>query len=99
MSTPTPDRRPLARVGKRVGAVLAVIGAAASTLVTVGALTADQGSALEAVAAGAAGLITAVTVALTAFGVIRKAEPLVTPVDDPRTDDGTPLVPITRART
>lgn len=92
------DRRPLAGVSKKVGAVLAVLGSVVSTLATVGAITADQSTAVQVAFGALAALVTAVTAVLTAFGIVKRAEPLVTPVSDPRTDEGVPLVPIPGAR-
>lgn len=91
---PEIDRRPLAGVGKKVAAALAVLGSLVSTLATVGAITADQSTTVQAALVALGTLATAVTAVLAAFGVVRKGEPLVTPMSDPRADDMTPLHPI-----
>jgi hypothetical protein len=53
-----------------------------------------KGGQAAAELAGVATLAAAGTSALAAFGVRKRAEPLVTPVADPRDNDGTTLVPI-----
>jgi hypothetical protein len=55
-------------------------------------LTDDQASALTALLAAIPGVVGAVTVALTAFGIVRRSEPLVTPLSDPRDASGDRLV-------
>lgn len=88
------DRRPLAGVSKKVAAVLAVLGSAVSTLATIGAITVEQDTAVQGSLAALVGLVTAVTAVLTAFGIVKRAEPLVTPMSDPRNDEGVPLTPV-----
>jgi hypothetical protein len=55
-------------------------------------LTDEQASALTALLAAVPGIVGAVTVALTAFGIVRRSEPLVTPLADPMDASGAPLV-------
>lgn len=78
------------------------LGVAAAFITAAGTggmlLSADQVTALQGVLAGVVPLVSAVGVALTAFGIRRRSEPLVTPMKDPRDNDGTALVPIPGSR-
>ncbi len=81
MSAPQEIRpRPIAEASKSVGAAVALVGSVIVTLVSYGLLTPEQGNALGDLATAVPGLVTLVTVALAAFGVTRRAEPMVTPV-------------------
>lgn len=55
-------------------------------------LTDDQANALTAILAGVPGVVGMVAVLLAAFGIVKRSEPLVTPMQDPRDNDGTQLV-------
>lgn len=78
-----PNRpRPLRKAAAIIGGLTALI----SGLVGSGLLTDGQGSALT-------GLITAVLVALGAFGFVASSEGKVTPTSDPRDDTGRALTP------
>lgn len=90
-------RHPLKRVAAKVGAVTAVIGGAVSTAATIGAISADQSTAVQGTLTAVSVLATALAALAAAFGVRSAGEPLVTPVADPRADDGTPLIPGARA--
>lgn len=79
---PRMSRYPLRIAGSIVGALTAVV----SGLVGSGMFTTDQGNAVT-------GLITGVITLLATFGVVVSAEKKVTPLIDPRTQDGDPLVP------
>lgn len=57
-------------------------------------LTDEQADALTALLAAVPGVVGMVTVLLTAFGIVKRSEPLVTPMQDPRDNDGTALVAI-----
>lgn len=92
MTNPTPNRHPLRGVARKVGAALAALGGAASALATVGAITAEQDTAIKATLTAVVGLITAGSALLAAFGVRRQGEPLVTPIAAPRDHDGVALV-------
>ena len=84
MSAPQEIRpRPIAEAFKSVGSAVALVGSVIVTLVSYGLLTPEQGNALGDLAAAVPGLVTLVTVALAAFGVVRRAEPQTTPVVDP----------------
>lgn len=55
-------------------------------------LTDDQANAVTATLAAIPGVVGTVTVLLTAFGIVKRSEPLVTPMEDPRDNDGVQLV-------
>lgn len=84
VSTPTPDRpRPIADAFKSVGSAVALLGSIATALVGWGVLTSVQGDAVTGLLGLVPGLVTALTQLATAFGVLRKAEGQVTPMDSP----------------
>jgi hypothetical protein len=84
MSTPQELRpTPIREAFKSVGAVTGFVGAVVASAATYGLLTPDQGGAFGELAAAVPGLVTLVTTVLVAFGVVRRAEPQVTPVVDP----------------
>lgn len=56
-------------------------------------VTDEQANALTAALAAIPGIIGAVTVLLTAFGIVKRSEPLVTPLESPMTVDGHRLYP------
>ncbi|ATE56134.1 MULTISPECIES: hypothetical protein [Actinosynnema] len=95
MSAEQVERYPLRGIGKRLAATLTVLGGTVGALATVGAITAEQDSAVRALLAAVAALLPAVTAALTAFGVVRAGEEVVTPVADPRDDAGRALKAVT----
>lgn len=76
---PTPLRDAL----KSVGSTVALASSVATSLVGWGVLNAAQGDATVALLGAIPGVVTLVGSLLTAFGVISRAEPAVTPVDDP----------------
>ncbi|ONI92530.1 hypothetical protein ALI22I_03525 [Saccharothrix sp. ALI-22-I] len=80
MSDPRP--RPLRIAGSIVGGLTALV----TGLVGSGLLTSGQGDALT-------GLISAALVLLGTFGVVVSTEHRVTPLVDPRDNDGRPLTP------
>ncbi|AXX32081.1 hypothetical protein KCV87_32115 [Actinosynnema pretiosum subsp. pretiosum] len=82
------ERYPLRGIGKRLAAALTVLGGTVGALATVGAITAEQDTAVRALLAAVAALLPAVTAVVTAFGVVRAGEEVVTPVADPRDDAG-----------
>lgn len=59
-------------------------------------VTDEQANALTAVLNGIPGAFGAVMVLLTAFGIVKRSEPLVTPLEDPRDREGQPLYPVGR---
>ncbi|MGH3859807.1 hypothetical protein [Actinokineospora sp.] len=82
MYTDTTRPRPLRIAATVVGGLLALVHG----LVGAGLFTSDQGSATTTV-------INAAVALAAAFGVVLVGERHVTPLDDPRDDTGTPLVP------
>jgi len=93
VSTPQPGRpRPILDAVRGVGTVTALIGSLVTALVGVGVFNTAQGSAAQALLATVAAVIPAVTGLLVAFGVLRKAEPKVTPLSSPMDNQGRPLV-------
>lgn len=85
--------RPLRDAASRLSTVLGVIGGIATALVGFGVLTAAQGDAVLGLLGLVPGLFTSVFTALAAFGVVRAGEPQVTPLSDPRDDEGRRLLP------
>lgn len=77
----------------RSGAWLPLVGTLLTAAVTFGLLNSEQGTAIGNLVAAVATLLTAITAALSNFHVLRRAEPEVTPVADPRDDLGRALVP------
>lgn len=94
-----PRPRPLLTAFRTVGGATAFAGALITTFVTYGLLTPDQGSALGNLTAAVPGLVALVTAVGAAWGVVRQAEPQVTPVESPAvegpTGDLIPLIPDT----
>ncbi|MFD8494276.1 hypothetical protein [Amycolatopsis sp. NPDC059657] len=85
MKENTLSRYPLRIAGTIVGALTALV----SGLVGSGLFTAEQGNTTT-------GVITAVVTLLAAFGVVVSTENKVTPLVDPRDEQGNPLVPTPR---
>jgi hypothetical protein len=93
MTAPTDARpRPIHEAFKSVGGAVAFLGSLVASLAGWGIITATQGDAITGLLGLVPGAVTAVSVLLAAFGVVRRAEPEVTPMIDPRDDDGTPFV-------
>lgn len=88
------NRFPLASAARSAAKIWTAVGGIVTGLAGAGIITADQNTALQGLLVAVATLAGAGTSAAAAFGVRRQAEPLVTPVADPRDDDGTRLVPI-----
>lgn len=84
--------RPIKTVANELATVLGVAGAFVTALAGWGIVTATQQDAVTGLLGAIPGAVTAITTALTAFGIVRRAEPLVTPMSDPRTDSGAPLM-------
>jgi uncharacterized protein with von Willebrand factor type A (vWA) domain len=86
--------RPLADAAstavKVIGTLSAFVAALAGSGIAV--LSAEQADALTALLGATPGLITMVGVALASFGIVKRAEPKVTPVESPRDADGARLV-------
>lgn len=93
MSDLTPARPvPIRDAFRSVGSAVAFAGSVLTSLVGYGILDQVQGDALTNLLGLIPGAVAAGTAVLMAFGVRASAEPKVTPAEDPRTDDGTPLV-------
>lgn len=59
-------------------------------------VTDEQADALTAVLAAVPGMAGTVAVLLTAFGIVKRSEPLVTPLENPMTSNGERLYPMGR---
>lgn len=85
--------RPVKAAADRLGAWLSfatlVVGGLAPAGVKL--LTDEQASALTATLAAVPGIVGTIAVLLTAFGIRKRAEPLVTPVEDPQDNAGRKL--------
>ena len=89
---PLRDRpRPILAKFKTVGSTVAFLGTAVTGLATWGVLDAAEAGSTNALLAAIPGFLTLVTGVLSAFGVVKSSEPLVTPVSDPRDNGGRPL--------
>ncbi|MGH3783127.1 MAG: hypothetical protein ACRDZY_07160 [Acidimicrobiales bacterium] len=82
---------PLRDAAKSIGTVAGIVGGLVSGAVTYGLLSGTQGGAITALLAAIPGVIGLVSALLSAFGVVMKAEPLVTPVDAPQDNQGNRL--------
>ncbi len=95
--TPRPielvDRpRPLAEAARNLSWWLGLLGSLVVAGTSFSLITAQQGDAVTGLLGLIPGAITAVLTVLSAFGVVRRGEPLVTPLVDPRDDKLRPLV-------
>lgn len=86
-------RFPLASAAKTAATLWTAVGGIVTGLAGVGIITADQNTALQGLLVAITAVVGGATSALAAFGVKRQAEPLVTPLSDPRNNLGEPLVP------
>lgn len=87
---PTPLDDAASKVAKTVGTLSAFVTALAGAGIAL--ISTDQANAVTALLGAIPGVVALVGAALAAFRVRDVAKPGVTPVDDPRADDGTPLV-------
>jgi hypothetical protein len=85
--------RPLKSAATRLARILGVAGSLVTALAGWGLITVLQQDALTGLLGAIPGAVTAVTAVLTAFGVVRRAEPLVTPISSPQNNAGQDLVP------
>lgn len=90
--------RPVLDAASQVGRWFGIAGSLVTALVGWGLMTAAQGDAVQSLLGAIPGLVTLVTTLLAVFGVVRRSEPQVTPLSDPRDDDGRSLVPSPLAR-
>lgn len=84
--------RPIKAAADKLSKMLGTAGALSTALLGWGIVTATQGDAVTGLLGTIPGVVTAVTTALAAFGIVKRAEPLVTPMSDPRTDADAPLM-------
>jgi hypothetical protein len=89
---PRPIKAAADQLKSWLGFATLIVGGAAGAGVNL--LTDDQADALTATLAAVPGVVGTITVLLTAFGIVKRTEPLVTPMEDPRDNDGTKLVAI-----
>ncbi|GAA1281618.1 hypothetical protein GCM10009634_27330 [Saccharothrix xinjiangensis] len=90
---PADRPRPILEAFKSVGSAVSLAGSVVTALVGWGILSQVQGDAVEGLLGAIPGVVTLVTALLAAFKVVRRAEPLVTPVADPQNNAGVRLVP------
>lgn len=91
--------RPVHDAAAHATRVIGLLGSLVTTLVGFGIVTVAQGDALIGLLGAIPGVVTLVTSLLVAFGVVRQAEPVVTPLADPRDADMHPLVYVPGFRT
>ncbi|HYQ69067.1 hypothetical protein [Actinophytocola sp.] len=84
--------RPIKDAADKLTKWLGVAGSLVIALVGWGVLSAAQGDAVIGLLGVIPGVVSAVTTALTAFGIHRSAEPKVTPLSDPRDNELRALV-------
>lgn len=86
--------RPLADAAGRAVRVVGTLSALVTALAGSGIalLTVEQADAVTGLLGAVPGIITLAGVALASFGVVKEAEPQVTPVDDPMDNQGNRLV-------
>ncbi len=89
MSTPRPIElearpRPLLDAASVTSRVVGTVGTLVAMLVGWGVVSLAQQDAVDGLLGAIPGLVTLVTTVLAAFGVVRRGEPLVTPLSDPR---------------
>lgn len=84
--------RPILDVIRNGGVIISVGGSIIAAAVTLGLLTAGQANAVTAILGALATLLPAATAITAQAHVLRVAEPQVTPVADPRSVNGAPLV-------
>lgn len=83
--------RPILDKVKTVGGAIAALGGLVTWAGTFGLLSVEQTAASSALLALVPGVVASVVALLGSFGVAKAAEPLVTPLSDPRDDAGRPL--------
>lgn len=86
--------RPLADAAGTATRVVGTLSALVTALAGAGIalLTAEQASAVTALLGAVPGGVTMIGVALASFGIVKQAEPQVTPVSDPQDNQGNRLV-------
>jgi hypothetical protein len=84
--------RPIHDASAQLVRWLGVAGSVVLGLVGWGVLTAAQGDAVVGLLGLIPGVVNAIATLLTAIGIRRRSEPLVTPLTDPRNNTGERLV-------
>lgn len=89
---PRPIRSAADEIKKWIGLLTLLVGGLGGAGVNL--LTDEQANALTALLAALPGIFGSVMVLLTAFGVVKRSEPLVTPLEDPMNAHGERLYPV-----
>jgi hypothetical protein len=89
----TPRPTPVRDVAGTVATWAAGLGALVVSLTGFGILTAVQGDVLTGLLGAIPGVVAWISTAIAAFRVASKAQPLVTPISDPRANSGVRLIP------
>lgn len=84
-------RYPLQSIASQVSKWTGFLTATATAAAGWGILSVAQGDAVTGLLGAVPGALAWIGTALAAFGVVRQGEPLVTPVADPRSNDGAQL--------
>ncbi|HEV2784705.1 MAG TPA: hypothetical protein VGX25_35420 [Actinophytocola sp.] len=84
--------QPLRDAASQLTRVVGVLGSLVAALAGFGILTVAQQDAIVGLLGAIPGLVTLVTSVLVAFGIVRQAEPVVTPLADPRDAQMRPLI-------
>jgi len=87
---PRPIAEAADRAVKIVGTLSALVTALAGSGIAL--LTTEQASAVTALLGAVPGVVTMIGVALASFGIVGRSEPKVTPLEDPRDNQGNRLV-------
>lgn len=90
--------RPILEKVKTVGGAVAALGGLVTWAGTFGLLTVNQTATSSALLSLVPGALAAVIALLGSFGVAKSAEPLVTPVSDPRVEIDGQLLQLTANR-
>lgn len=93
-SRPRPIKRAADDIASWLSLATLLVGGLGGAGVNI--VTDEQANALTAVLAGIPGFVGAFAVLLVAFGIIRRSEPLVTPLENPMTAAGEKLYPMSR---
>lgn len=85
--------RPLLDAASLTSRIVGTVGTLVTMAVGWGLVTAAQQDAVVGLLGLVPGLVTGITAVVSAFGVVRRAEPRVTPISDPVDDQGRSLRP------
>lgn len=98
-NVPASRPRPIADAADTVTTWTALVAPILTALVGYGVISLATADAITGLLGVLPGVIVAVTNLLTAIGIVRKAEPDVTPLASPRARDGSQLVTMTAVKT